>query len=465
MDNEIALLSAVELSNAYRTRNLSPVEVLETALARIEHTNPAVNAIYYLDHAPAKEAAKASEKRWSKDAPLGPLDGIPTTVKDALTTTGMPSYRGSAANGCEIAASDHSSVARLREGGAVILGKNTMCDYGILAAGVSSRHGVTRNPWDLSKTTGASSSGAAASVAALFEPFSVGTDIVGSIRLPASYCGLVGFKPSQGRVPYYFPNSPSLVAGPLARNVKDAALMMNTLSKPDERDFSALPYDNVDYLGGLEKTQLSGKKAKLILDLGFGVSVDEEVQSDVRGAARSLEHEGLAVDEVQDRPFEPSELDAAETFYKIRCLTELSTTPETAQPKSDIIWKWTRSGKEVSAVDLYRSFNALQLLREKTVRLLNGYDYLLLPSTPIPAHDADLPAPNPNKLFAPWCYNFLFNLSEQPALSINCGFTNSGLPIGLQIVGRRYDDLGVLQLAHIFEAVREVEMPWAELLK
>ncbi|OSY87513.1 hypothetical protein WH52_10945 [Tenacibaculum holothuriorum] len=447
-------MTALQLLEAYRRQELSPVEVTKFMLARIEEVNPKINAVYYVVAENALKEALASEKRWKEGNPIGLLDGIPTTVKDALGTIGMPMYRGSAANEAEIATTDHSTVARLKEHGAIILGKNTMCDYGILGAGVSSKHGVTRNPWNLAHNTGASSSGAAATVAAGIGPISIGTDIVGSIRLPASFCGLYGLKPSQGRVPYYFPNSPSLVAGPMTRTVDDAALMLTVLAQPDKRDYTALPFDNIQYHKELKPLDLLNKKALFIPSLGFGPTLDLEVDLHIRDAVKDLKYEGLNVDILDTPPFKKDEYEAAEAFYKIRTLTEFQKLPTEDLSKSNTIYNWTRDGVDMKATDLYDAFNIIQKLRERAMQLIHGYDFVLLPSTPIPSFEAEKAAPDETRLFDPWCYTFLFNLTEQPAASINCGFTKKGLPIGLQIVGNRFDDLGVLQLSKMYENLR-----------
>ncbi len=445
--------SLAALAAAYRSGELSPVEVVRASLDRIEEVNPSINAIYLVDEETAMSRAEESHRRWRAGEPLGPLDGITTTTKDSLATRGLPGYRGSAAEPAVVAAADHPAVARVREAGAVILGKSTMSDYGILAAGVSSRHGITRNPWNLTRTTGASSSGAAASVAAGIEPAAIGTDIVGSIRLPASYCGLAGLKPSFGRVPYYFPGDPAVVAGPLARNVTDLAIMMNVLTRPDASDFTALPYDGTDYLSELGGFEPASSRILVIGDLGLGDSLAEDTLKAVEAAARHLEGVGATVDRLDDRPFEKDASAPAEFYYKIRCLSELTGRADVDAARTPVIDAWTREADHSEAVELRRAMNAMQMLREKAAGLISGHDFLLLPTTPRTAFGAELPAPDPARLFEPWANTFLFNLTQQPAASIPCGLDSDGLPIGLQIVGRRYDDIGVLRLAGCLESM------------
>lgn len=452
--------TAIELLAAYRERSLSPVEVVETSLRLIERRDPDLNAFYEVHADAARLAAKGSEARWQAGRPIGVLDGVPTSTKDALLTRGSPTYRGSAANDVETKTWDVDApcVARLKEQGAIILGRTTMPDFGMLASGASSQHGVTRNPWDRTRTPGGSSAGAAASIAAGINPIAVGTDIVGSIRLPASFCGLFGHKPSQGRVPYYLPSSPAMVAGPMARTVADAALLLNVISQPDARDFTALPYDPVDYVAVLEG-DIAGARLGLLLNIGFGPDPDPEVVALVEKAARRFTEIGCKLTPVTT-PFRPGDERPVEDFYRVRCYTEFSQYLPERRRKAPVIERWTARAAEMAAVDLYRAYNAALQLRERTLRLMDVLDFLLLPSVPVPAFDAELPGLDANRIFDPWVNTFLFNLTEQPAASIGCGLTTTGLPVGLQIVGRRFDDVGVLRMAHAYERMRGDPPPW-----
>jgi aspartyl-tRNA(Asn)/glutamyl-tRNA(Gln) amidotransferase subunit A len=451
--SDFALSTAEELASGYARKDFSPVEVTSALLARTRRLNPKLNAFYLIDEEGALAAARLSAMRWAKGSPLSALDGVPTSVKDALPSVGHPSFRGSAAHNPAGGSADIDApaVARMREAGMVFLGKTTMPDYGILASGYSSRHGITRNPWDLTKTPGGSSAGAAASIAAGLNPIAVGTDIVGSIRLPASFTGLYGLKPSQGRVPYYFPNSPSLVAGPMARTVRDAAMLMDVIAKPDPRDFTALPHDGVSH-AGLQSAQLSGVIVRLVTDLGFGFSPDAEVVGALEAFAALLAKAGCRVDRCHT-VFDKEDRDEAERFYKVRCRTELLTAPPALRVQARVISDWSAEADQMSATDFYRSFNHLQLLREKALRICDGVDYLLLPTVPSLPFDADCPGLTEAQLFEPWLNTFLFNLTEQPAVSVPCAISRSGLPIGAQIVGRRYDDQGVMRMALASEAL------------
>lgn len=444
-------MSVVALAKAYADKRLSPVEVTRHLLARIDALNPALNAFYLVDPEGALQAAKASEQRWHRGEGLSPMDGVPTSAKDALSSVGWPSYRGSLAHRAESGVwdSDTPAIARLREHGAVFLGKTTMPDFGILASGYSSKHGITRNPWKLSLNTGGSSSGASASVAAGLSPAAIGTDIVGSIRLPASFCGLFGLKPSQGRVPYYPPNNPALAAGPLTRTVEDAAILMNIVTLPDARDFTALEPKKVDYRAALEGP-VKGTRIGFVADLGFGLRSDPEVVRLVSEAVKTFAAEGCEIVPL-DISFTADELAAAELYYQARCYTEFVTFAEDRREAATVIRDWTRPVGQASADSLYNAMNVMRRMREKMVRISETVDFLVLPSVHIPAFAAEAPAPDAAALFEPWCNTFLFNLTEQPASSVPCGLTGAGSPVGMQIVGRRFDDVGVLRMSRAFE--------------
>ena len=463
-DETLAVMTAADLSVGYAARRFSPVEVTAAMLRRVAAINPVLNALYTVDVERGMAAAAASEARWAKAASMGPLDGVPTTIKDALPSVGDPSYRGSAAYAGDdpVSQSDAPAVARMREAGMVFLGKTTMPDFGILASGTSSKHGVTRNPWRTDRTTGGSSAGAAASVAAGLAPMAVGTDIVGSIRLPASFTGLFGFKPSQGRVPYYVPNSPSLVAGPIARTVLDAALLMNVIAQPDSRDYTALEYDRTDY-AALLKRPVQEASIAVLNGLDFGVVPEPQVLAALEDAARLLEGAGhrLVRREVSYSAHDQRE---AERFYKVRCRAEFLAMPPDRQAQASTISDWSAEADTMSAVDFHRSFGRLERLREVAARMIDGCDFLLLPTVPFVAFPAEQPGYGLDDLFAPWVNTFLFNLTGQPASSIPCAVSTEGLPIGVQIVGRRHADASVFALSAAFEALRPMQTGLAEVI-
>jgi aspartyl-tRNA(Asn)/glutamyl-tRNA(Gln) amidotransferase subunit A len=443
-------MSIAQLGRAYADKTLSPVEVTRDALDRVARFAD-LNAFYLVDEERALQQAAASEKRWEAGLPLGPMDGMPTSAKDALSSIGWPSYRGSLAHSAETGTwtTDAPAIARLREGGAVLLGKTTMPDFGILASGYSSKHGITRNPWRRDLNPGGSSSGAAVAVAAGLNTAAIGTDIVGSVRLPASFCGLFGLKPSQGRVPYYPPNDPSLAAGPLTRSVEDAAILMNIVTRPDARDFTALEFKPVDYRSTLTMPP-QGLRIGFVESPGFGLQPDPEVVKLVAAAARRLEEVGCSVVPVEIA-FSAEDFAQAELYYKTRCFTEFSKFAADRREAATVIRDWTAGVAAASAKDLFDAMNAMRRMREKMLALFETIDFLVLPSVHIPSFAAENAARDPALLFEPWANTLLFNVTEQPASSVPCGITAGGSPVGMQIVGRRFDDVGVLQLSWAFE--------------
>ena len=306
-------LSAVELLALYARREASPVEVLNDLLAHIERCEPKIAALWALDADAALAAARESEARWRRGQAL-PLDGVPVTIKDNIATRGVPVPLGCAATLLVPAAADAPPAARLREAGAVIIAKTTMPDLGMVSSGLSSFHKLTRNPWDVSKNPGGSSAGAAAACAAGYGPLHLGTDIGGSIRLPAGWCGIVGMKPSLGRVPIHPPYA-GRVAGPMTRTVQDAALAMRALAQPDVRDTMSLPHQDIAWRE--LDFNVRGLKIGLWLDAGWGLAVDADVLDAVNAAARAFEHAGAIVEPLP--PFTTREMiEGLDAFWRLR---------------------------------------------------------------------------------------------------------------------------------------------------
>src|SRR5271166_230762 len=268
-------LSALELIRAYRTRELSPVEAMTSVIGRVEAYEPHIHATWLYAPERALKEARRSEARWAKSEPIGPLDGVPVTVKDNIATRGEPTPVGTAASDMTPATADAPPAARLREAGAIIFTKTTMPDYGMLSSGLSSHHPLARNPWKLDRNPGGSSAGAGAAAAALYGPLHLGTDIGGSVRLPAGWCGIFGLKPSAGRIPIDPPYI-GRVAGPMTRNAADAALMMATLALPDIRDYSSLKYEALDWTAS--PARLEGMKVGLMLEAGCGAPPSHAVR-------------------------------------------------------------------------------------------------------------------------------------------------------------------------------------------
>ena len=453
-------LSAHELSSAYRTRQLSPVEVARAALARMEAWENKINAMYVIDADGALATAAASEERWRQGKPLSALDGVPITIKDNIATRGIPTPVGTAAGDMTPSASDAPPAARVREAGCVLLGKTTMPDFGMLASGISSLHGTTRNPWNLTRNPGGSSSGGGAGIVAGYGPLALGTDIGGSVRLPAAYNGIFGLKPNLGRVPIYPPYL-GRVTGPLTRTVTDAALLMSVLSRPDARDYMALPYQAIDWTGSLVGS-VKGKKLGLMLDAGVGLETTPAVRRAIEAAAAAFAQAGAVVEPVPPF-FTPDMLIGLDRFFQARLLAEYEALPPDRQAKAlPFIASWCERAQRLSAVDALRGLGQVFLLREKAVAAIQNYDFLISPTSPITAYAVDeaTPGNDPEKPFEHIGFTAPFNMSEQPACSICAGYDEDGLPIGLQIAGHRFDDVGVLQMARAYETLRPPLRPW-----
>jgi aspartyl-tRNA(Asn)/glutamyl-tRNA(Gln) amidotransferase subunit A len=452
-------LAATDLIAAYRGGSLSPVEVTRAVLARIAACEPLLHATYALDPAAALAQARASEARWLKGEPQGALDGVPAMVKENIATKGVPLPLGTAATELVPMPHDAPPAARLREAGAVILGKTTMPDLGMLSSGLSSFHALTRNPWDLRLNPGGSSAGAGAGVAAGYGPLHLGTDIGGSIRLPATWCGIVGFKPSQGRVPLLAPY-PARVAGPMTRTVADAALAMAELARPDLRDHSSLPPQQIDWMQ-LERN-VHGLKIGLLLDAGWGAPVEPEVRAAVEAAARAFEAAGAVVEPL--RPFVTREMaEGVDRFWRTRAWVDLAALPAERRAKVlPFILAWARGGAGLAGEAVFHGYSQTLKMGAATVAATQACDVVMSPVAPMPAFAAELPCPtnDPARPFEHIAFTLPYNMGEQPAVSINCGYTAAGLPIGLQIAGRRFDDLGVLQVARAWEVMRPGQRGW-----
>ena len=452
-------LSAIDLLAAYASKALSPVEVTRSVLAHMHQWEPHLHATWALEGDEALAQAEASQARWLKGAPRGALDGVPVTIKENIATQGVPVPVGTAATELVPAAADAPPAARLREAGAVILCKTTMPDYGMLSSGLSSFHPLTRNPWDLSKNPGGSSAGAAAAAAAGYGPLHVGTDIGGSVRLPAGWCGIFTLKPSLGRIPI-FPPYAGRVAGPMTRSVADSALLMATLSLPDDRDTMSLPYQAIEWQQ-LER-DIKGLRIGLLMDAGWGIAVEPEIRAAVEAAARLFEAAGAVV-----TPIEPfmtrSMIDGMDDFWRTRSWLDMCALPEARRAKVlPYIVEWARGGAGLSGERVFRGYSQMGAMRDAAVAATRPFDVLLSPTAPMPAFAAEWAGPtnDPATPFEHIAFTLPFNMSEQPAASINCGYTTSGLPIGLQIVGRRFDDLGVLQVSRAYEQLRPAQRPW-----
>jgi aspartyl-tRNA(Asn)/glutamyl-tRNA(Gln) amidotransferase subunit A len=452
-------LSAVDLIAGYKAKQFSPSEVLEDVIAHVGRWEPHIKALYAFDPDGARKVAKASSDRWNNGEPTGVLDGVPVTIKDNIATKGQPIPLGAASMPLVAAERDAPPAARLREAGVVIFSKTTMPDYGMLSSGLSSFHPLTRNPWNLSKNPGGSSTGAGAAAAAGYGPLHLGTDIGGSVRLPATWCGLVALKPSLGRVPID-PPYVGRVAGPMTRTVDDAALMMSVLSKPDRRDGMSLPAHDINWKA-LDK---SPRKLRfgLMLDAGAGQALEKPVRDVVVKAAKAFEAAGAVVTEVEGI-LTREMLDGVDDFFRARLWGDLAKLPEKERAKAlPYILHWAERGAKLSGVEALNGFNQTFAIRAAAAKLFCDIDYLISPVSPVVNFPAEYAAPlnDPQKPFEHIAYTMPWNMAENPAVSVNGGYDKHGFPIGVQIVGRRFDDIGVLAMAKTFEGLRGAQRPW-----
>jgi len=459
---ELPDLGAHELSQAYAARSVSPVEVTQAALARIDAWEPKINAMYRVHREAALADAEKSAQRWRSATPLGPLDGVPITIKENLYTAGDPAPIGSAAADPVPMPEDSPVAARVREAGCVILGKTTMPDLGMLSSGRSSFHGTTRNPWRLDLNPAGSSSGAGAAGAAGYGPLHVGTDIGGSIRLPAHHCGLFGLKPSLGRVPI---NPPYVgrVAGPMTRTVMDAAMLMQVISQPDVRDWMSLPAQDTDYAAQLEGLSLKGLRIGLWIDAGAGLPLEASVRKAVLQAARALEAQGAIVTPMTSF-MTPELLDGVCKFLEARSQRDVAAMSDQQRARIlPYIVEWaTWRASAFSGSEVMGAWGALMAMREAAVRAVGAFDYVVAPTAPVLCYSAEAhgPTDDPRRALEHIAYTVAFNMSEQPAASINWHHSAEGLPVGVQLIGQRFDDLGVMRLSRVIEQLRPAQKAW-----
>jgi len=457
--NDLCALTAVELLEGYRKHELSPVEVTRAVLERIEQRNPVLNA-FCLVSEQALDQARQSEQRWLAGQPRGLLDGVPVSIKDLLLTKGWPTRRGSKTiDPMGPWDDDAPATARLREHGAVLLGKTTTPEFGWKGVTDGPLTGITRNPWHPQKTPGGSSGGAAAAVAAGMGPLAVGTDGGGSIRIPCSFTGLFGLKPSFGRVPAWPLSTFGTVAhvGPITRSVADAALMLNVLSLPDARDWHALPFEARDWRTGLDRGVVDLRIA-YSPDLGYA-KVDPEVAAIVKDALRIFTDLGAQVEEKNPGFESPEGIFRTHWFSAAAFLVNGIPAAKRSLVDRGLL-EIAEHGAKVSAADVLDAQMKRGALGAQMNLFHRDYDLLVTPTLAVAAFDVGREFPEGKTRWIDWTpFSFPFNLTQQPAASIPCGFTKSGLPVGLHLVGPKYDDALVLRAARAFESARPIRMP------
>lgn len=458
-----ALMNAAELLAHYGRRTLSPVEVVQAVTARIERLNPKLNAFALLNPR-ALSAASESEVRWRAGRPLGPLDGVPCTVKDLVDLAGFPTRRGSLTTDAAPVVEDAPSVIGLKAAGAVILGKTTTTEFGWKTPGDCPLHGITRNPWNTAYTPGGSSSGAGAAGAACFGPLHLGTDAGGSIRIPAAWCGLVGLKPSFGRVPQWPAGAFAAVscAGPMTRTVRDAALMLSAIARFDLRDPLCLPDDPRDWSDGIEQG-VAGLRVAVLRRPGFDAPVDADGIAAVEHAAMLLEHQGAEIEEA-----DPGVPDTRAIFGRVwgMALSRLvSAMPTEQRGLLDPGLLEVMAGESGLGAEDYLAAEAMRIAAGHVMaRFHQRYDLILCPAVPAGPPYADAPTENPREAlwtrWAPW--TFAFNLTRQPAITVPAGLGSGGLPRSAQIAAAQYRDDLVLRAARAIERTESFPIPPAE---
>jgi aspartyl-tRNA(Asn)/glutamyl-tRNA(Gln) amidotransferase subunit A len=461
--SDLTQASAAHLGKLYARGKASPVETMKAVLKRAELLNPRVNALCVIDADAALTAARASEKRWKKGKPLSPLDGVPVSIKELVRVKGWPASMGSKLTDKTPADADAPAVARLREAGAIVFAQSTSSEYGHKGVTDSPLHGITRNPWNMDRTPGGSSGGAAAAVAAGLGPIAIGTDGGGSIRLPSSFTGLVGLKATFGRVPAWPPSLTGELAntGPMARTPLDVALMMNAIARPDPRDGFALPPDGVDYVKAL-KGKLGKLKVAFLLRTGDH-PLDIEVAAMTTKAAKRFEKLGCNVEETTSPT---TYREAGRTFsilWQSALQRLLELYPNESHGEFDPnLMAGAQNGLTFTLQDVV---NAHVVRREATIAwnlFFAKYDLLLTPTMAVQPFPVGQNAPigpdgKPNLTWSPYTYQF--NLSRHPAITVPCGLSREGLPVGLQIVSAHYKDALILRAAARYAEIDPLDFP------
>ena len=462
---DISFMSACDIAEKIKTQELSSLEITEIIIERIEKINPIINAFCIPTFDMARETAKKADEAVKKGEEVGSLHGIPTSIKDEMPIKGVRTTYGSKLYENNIPDEDDACVERLKKAGSVILGKTNMSPFGFLHITDNLIFGETRNPWNLERTPGGSSGGAGAAIASGLGYLALGADGGGSIRVPSCLCGIYGIKPSFGRVPVYPTHGlhfESLIHyGPIVRYVKDAALMLDAIKGPHYGDIYSIPDQNINYL---EKLDEKPKQLKIgySLDLGFAKVIDSKVKETFLNTIQKFEEFGWTVESAKFKIKNPERilLTYHTVLFGYDLMSKLRDSRELIHPG---LIKAAEAGLTATVSDFARSMSRRKVIFEKFYQYFNRYDLLLTPTTNLPAFELGIlfPTQIDGKMVSPTAWAPLvsvFNMTGHPAASIPCGWSNEGLPIGMQIVGKRFDDLTVLQVSKAFEEIA----PWQE---
>ena len=449
-DDPLCFRSVDELAAGYRAGTFSPIEVTDAMYARIGRINPRLVAYYELATPAAFAAARASEGRHRARAPLGALDGVPVSIKDHIDVAGMTSPRGGSLAGVARSTHDSPVTARLREAGAIILGKTTMPELSVIPVTHTRAFGITRNPCDTSRSPGGSSGGAAAAVAAGLCTLAIGSDGGGSIRLPAAFTGIAGHKPTLGRVPYYPGQTDRTVAGPLARSVRDCAHAMNAIARPDGRDWMELPPDGTDYVAATIGGTLAGLRIAWSPSYGYQ-HVDAHVARCVETAVARMATAGAQVTRIESICRDPFRAYMIQAGLRLRVARRSGDEPVAVAGMLDF-------AAGITADDVQYLQDERNRLGADLLAVFAAQDVLISPTAPIAAPaigefypDGDTLGEANRNLIGFTCP---VNLVHMPAISVDCGRTPAGLPVGVQIAGPKFSDARLLAVAHVIEAMQ-----------
>ncbi len=433
-------LSATELLEGYRSGELSPVDVMKSTLERCDQLNGTLNALYDIQKERALAEAVESEARWKAGKPKGPLDGVPAVIKDSIDVAGMRMFRGMKAKyDVKPSTEDSPPAARMIEAGAIVFAKTTMPDMGFLGAGVSSYHGVTRNPWDTNLNTGGSSAGAGAAIASGMAALAIGSDVGGSVRLPASHCGIVGLKPTAGVVPH-LPYSRDRVVGPLTRTVEDSILLMSVIDAPDERAFEK----GASIPATLQKLDLSGKKIGVLMDIGCGQAAVPEVEALVRQAAATFAELGAIVSDIP-APLDFDFLDGLKLYFSVKAGMERASLPKERQRDVlDVVNTLCDAVEVAPATEYIMAASRFDKAQRIVAKVIDQYDFVLAPTLPVANYAADAVGVDEERPHDHVVFTALINQSGQPAAVMPCGFVGTS-PVGVQIISSFGNDEAILQ--------------------
>ena len=458
----LADLDAGTLSERYASGSLTPSEVAEDVIARVEAREPELNALYLFDAAQVRADAAASTERWAAGTPRSPFDGVPATVKENIARAGQPKPSGTALPNPVIAARNAPTTDRLLEAGCVIIGSTTMPDWGMLSSGVSSLHGITRGALNPAHTSGGSSAGAGTSAAAGYGPLHIGTDIGGSIRLPGTWQGLTALKPSEGLIPLDVPYD-GRAAGPLTRTAADSVRLMSIVARSDERDYLTRAYPPMDW--STEPLAPAGLRVALQLDAGSGLEVEPETLAIIERAAQLFADAGAVVEPLA--PFVgPEVLDGLVGFWRSRSYADFEMLSEADRALVlPFIVDWCVAGANFTAAETIRNRNQIDEMARLTRAATAPYDLVLSPVSPVAAFAAEDPMPitDPLETMGHISFTVPYNMSGQPALSIGAGIQADGRTVGLQIAGPIGTDDTLMRIACWFESVRgaDASVDWS----